>query len=59
MLNLGNNFFEYSISLLHESGCGHPFLNGLGIYFWGALAVMHCMYIICLLAISISGLSLF
>ena len=29
----GTVFFSgYSVSLFHESSCGHPFLNGYGIF---------------------------
>ena len=33
MFNRREQFFsEYSVSLFHKSSCGHPFLNGYGIF---------------------------
>ena len=53
----GNSFIsEYSISLLHGSSCGHPFLFGYCIYFRRALADVNYVYAMNLKDISIQGI---
>ena len=43
---------QNTVSLFHESSCGHPLLNGYHIYFRKALAAMNWVYTMYLTDIS-------